>query len=38
MCYVGWLGHVETNDSVFTDLLRTLGAVFYGPHDMFFGL
>jgi hypothetical protein len=30
MCYVGWLGHIETSDSVLTRILRRLGAVFYG--------
>jgi hypothetical protein len=30
MGYIGWLGHVETSDSVFTAILRKLGAVFYG--------
>ena len=30
MGYVGWLGHIETVDSVFTSILRKLGAVFYG--------
>lgn len=30
MGYVGWLGRFETNDSVFTHILRKLGAVFYG--------
>jgi amidase len=30
MGYIGWLGHIETNDSVFTAILRRLGAVFYG--------
>ena len=30
MGYVGWLGHIETDDSVFTSILRKLGAVFYG--------
>jgi hypothetical protein len=30
MCYVGWLGRIETSDSVLTGILRKLGAVFYG--------
>lgn len=30
MGYIGWLGHIETEDSVFTGILRKLGAVFYG--------
>ena len=30
MGYIGWLGHIETVDSVFTSILRKLGAVFYG--------
>jgi Asp-tRNA(Asn)/Glu-tRNA(Gln) amidotransferase A subunit family amidase len=30
MCYIGWLGNIETSDSVFTAILRKLGAVFYG--------
>jgi hypothetical protein len=30
MCYVGWLGRIETSDSIFTGILRKLGAVFYG--------
>jgi hypothetical protein len=30
MGYVGWLGHVEATESVFTQILRKLGAVLYG--------
>jgi len=30
MGYIGWLGHIETSDSVLTHILRELGAVFYG--------
>jgi Amidase len=30
MGYVGWLGNIETIDSTFTEILRKLGAVFYG--------
>ena len=34
MGYIGWLGHIETEDSVFTGILRKLGAVFYGNFDV----
>ena len=30
MGYVGWLGPIETKDSVLTEILRKLGAIFYG--------
>lgn len=30
VCYIGWLGPIETEDSVLTGILRKLGAVFYG--------
>jgi len=30
VCYIGWLGPVETEDSILTGILRKLGAVFYG--------
>ena len=36
MCYIGWLGRKETTDSVFTHILRKLGAVFYGISTPFF--
>jgi hypothetical protein len=34
MGYIGWLGHIETEDSVLTGILRKLGAVFYGNFDV----
>ena len=35
MGYVGWLGNIATVDSVFTGILRKLGAVFYGTTKLF---
>jgi amidase len=37
MGYIAWLGKVETSESVFTEILRKLGAVFYGTDSCFSG-